>query len=858
MKRAILLVCLSVAGASGCSDPIPLGPDLVACNCQCATTIATGAANQTSGCSSGGACEAPCPNGMVCDTRGGCNAQCMNPPIPSVITQTDTVTLYTCVNASNAAAACEARCGGFASGSIITCASSVLQALGLGDLVTTIQDEVPSSFQATLKEKLQPNDAESVASILIEECGTWFADKITGTCGVDSTSAGATLGDLLLCIWSPLSIASVDGDSGSGFTSIRTCAATNGSNGQTFRIQQINGCPANGADGGVDGGGGSTGTTTGGDPMPATSMIASESSMVSISGSDVSAMGVQPTGTASTGRLGPILMLSRLSVSLPDSTVNVQGNDVNLTGAFLLLSGPLAAAIDDNALFTIPAGRFRGMVTGSVSGQETSVGAVNSSPLTGQYDEEGGFFQLSGSVALQNVNATVQIHLVFNFSNRPPFARAGSDQVVECTLPTREGVVQLSAAGSIDPDAGDAIANYAWSVGRQSVAQGPSAAQATALVGLGTRVVSLSTTDTHGSISRDTALVTVVDTKPPVFGTLPALTVSVCAPTLQTISVAIPKATDACTPTAVSVSGQIVSSNGKTLATPIPLNNGVVTLPVGSHVIRWTAKDQAGNTSTATQALNVRTGLESSNSVTLDDRAQVRVSGGQFATIANSGHGLTTGVQAQSGTIVSVGGVFLRDRAIVNGDVVTAGKLTSQNLYTVTGTITENATVSIPAGRSLAGVTFPTSNAGPVSIPPNTPRTLAPGAYAAVTAFSGATLSLSSGTYFFDSLDLEPQSHLNLNQAAGPVKLFVKGTMIDRGQIATTAGSADGFVLGLAGSSGFFVESPFPAGTLIAPNSLVTITSLGVNAFRGQLFAKDIEIQPDAVFTCTNVPDSSP
>jgi len=112
--------------------------------------------------------------------------------------------------------------------------------------------------------------------------------------------------------------------------------------------------------------------------------------------------------------------------------------------------------------------------------------------------------------------------------------------------------------------------------------------------------------------------------------------------------------------------------------------------------------------------------------------------------------------------------------------------------------------------------------------------------------------------YFFDSLDLEPQSHLNLNQAAGPVKLFIKTSMIDRGQIATTAGSADGFVLGIAGSSPFSEETPFPAGTVIAPNSLVTITSLGTNAFRGQVFAKDIEIQPDAVFTCTSVPDSSP
>jgi hypothetical protein len=144
-------------------------------------------------------------------------------------------------------------------------------------------------------------------------------------------------------------------------------------------------------------------------------------------------------------------------------------------------------------------------------------------------------------------------------------------------------------------------------------------------------------------------------------------------------------------------------------------------------------------------------------------------------------------------------------------------------------------------------VVFPPTNAGSVDLEPAQTGSLTPGAYAYVAVKSRATLTLASGTYYMTGLDLEPQAVLQLNQ---PVNLYVQSDVIDHGQTTTVSGRASSFRFGHAGTSTFFVESPFPGGTLIAPNAEVMIESLGTNAFVGKLFAQSLEVQPGAFITC--------
>jgi hypothetical protein len=138
-----------------------------------------------------------------------------------------------------------------------------------------------------------------------------------------------------------------------------------------------------------------------------------------------------------------------------------------------------------------------------------------------------------------------------------------------------------------------------------------------------------------------------------------------------------------------------------------------------------------------------------------------------------------------------------------------------------------------------------------VTLQPGATRTLAPGAYAALIVNSRAILTLTAGTYFFTSFDLESQSMLHLDQSAGAIQIYVSSSVIDRGVTTFTAGTPSAFLFGYAGTTMLSVESPFPGGTLIAPNAPVNIATLGSSAFVGHLFAKQVEIQPDSTLTCS-------
>jgi hypothetical protein len=834
-----------------------MGPDLVECFCECTTLNIIG--------NSPGLCNPrlcdfqPCPPDQFCNANGECLLTC-DPNITGPTSTLDSQTLqilHVCVdssNGSNTVQACNDRCDAFASseGSLKECLQGLLAALGLADVPSeTVPDDIAAH--------INPDSAQAIADIIIQECGTKVLDTLSGTCGLSSEGISALV-DLFLCVFSPSGILAGEGGAPEN---ARVCGPTSGSPvdpqlppGQTFNVVQKNGCPQFLPDGGS---GNVTATPVGGNSAPGTSVIAPTTSLVSVSGSDVNAASSQPSGSASTGRIGPILFISQFDTTIPDGNITVQGNNVSLSNGFVKLEQPVAGVISTGSAFTISAGKFRAIATAFVSGQITSVEAVNTSPVTGIYNETTGQFDLAGSLDLNGLNAQLQLELTFQFVNRPPQANAGPDQTVECTLPSRSANVVLNGSASFDPDTGDAISDYAWMINTALVAHSPSAAQVTTPVGLGTRVATLLTVDTHSSMSRDAAIIKVVDTKPPVFGSLPVLNIGVCDPTAQSATIQTPAVTDACDPGSVTVSGAVITANGTPLSSPIPISSGQVHLSAGNYVIRWTAKDGSGNTSTADQQVIVHDGIEAAGTIAIDDRASLRVQGSTgFATIGNTG-GETAdiGVQAQVGTIVTKGSVFLRSRSNVNGNIVAIGSVTKQDATpVVTGTISQHASVILPPAPTLSGVTFPSTKSGPVDLEPGIARGLAPGSYGDIAVKSSATLTLTTGTYFATSLDLEPQSRLNLDQTAGPIRLYVRNNVTDRGQIATTGGAAASFLLGFAGTSTLFIEAPFPGGTVIAPNAGVTVTSLGAAAFTGQLFARNIEVQPDATITCTAIPGS--
>ncbi len=588
VRRALVgfgFAALSLPVLNCGTTPPPEGPDLVVCECACTTQTATGNQAGPGGC--GGECDPPCSVSQTCTMSGGCQSFCSSPGPQQFITSQTTTPLHICADSSDVSGTtqeCADRCDAYATGSLKTCVEGLLTALGLGNI---IGDTIPND----LASKINPASAQPIADLIVQECSTYLLDTFTGTCGLE-TEGLAALEDILLCVWAP----SLTDPLGSGApASIRTCQLTPDLSGNPFTVQQANGCPQFA--------GNPKSTPVGGSPLPATEAVSASRSNLTISGPDVGAASTQPSGKASTGRIGPIVMLSQLDTNIPDTQLTVSGKGMSLTNAFLELEGPVAAALTTGSNFSIDPGKVRAFVTGSLGGRETSVEAVNTAPVTGQYDEAGGVFELVGSLPLEGVNATIDLHLSFDFINRPPTANAGPDQTVECNLPTREALVQLSADQSVDLDPGDSIANYSWTVDRQAIAQGPGASDTTARVGLGTREATLATVDTRGSTSRDTSLITVVDTTPP--SIVPSSpNVSICTPQAQDVAVPMPTITDACSPTDVVSSGAVISVRGVAVP-PIPVVSGHATLPSGTHVVRWTATDVSGNTATLVQTIVV-------------------------------------------------------------------------------------------------------------------------------------------------------------------------------------------------------------------------------------------------------------
>jgi hypothetical protein len=364
---------------------------------------------------------------------------------------------------------------------------------------------------------------------------------------------------------------------------------------------------------------------------------------------------------------------------------------------------------------------------------------------------------------------------------------------------------------------------------------------------LGVNVVTLTAQDGRGASSTCTSNITVVDTTPPVFGPVTDLTKTLCDSAGESLTLTVPTATDNCvTPT---VTGQVTASTDPNLVLPITIVNGTVTLSAGTHTITWTASDGT-NTTTIQQHVTIRAGIYATQSFSVLDRSILRLPSGALATVLNSGAGSTTiGIQARTGDILSRGPVTIGDRAFVDGNVRSASTIHIGSGVVITGTVTPNRAITFPPPLVVAA-NFPPTNVGSVSVSPGQTLSIAPNSYNQVTVFSRATGLLRTGTYFFNSLDLEPQAVVSLSQSAGPIVLKVRNSLIWRGNDVLSSGTFTGFTLAYFGTAATVMESPF-TGILVSPNGSMTLGSAGSGqTFTGQFYAGTLTVRPDVTVVC--------
>lgn len=227
-------------------------------------------------------------------------------------------------------------------------------------------------------------------------------------------------------------------------------------------------------------------------------------------------------------------------------------------------------------------------------------------------------------------------------------------------------------------------------------------------------------------------------------------------------------------------------------------------------------------------------------SLAVSDRTKLVTRSGLRAALSNVGSTSTNiGADTDVGSLYSQADVMLRERARVDGFVRTAGTVAEQNAVVITGGRQEHATLA-PINNLIWKVTLPPAGSS-FSVEPDQRWTIPPGSYGDVSVKSRAHLALSSGTYFFSSLNNEPQAVFELDTRSAPIIVYSTGGFTFKGSNAFQGDDASVLWVSLA-TSQVAVESAF-TGTIIAPNGSIRLAPLAGPSYRGTFFARDLLIE---------------
>jgi hypothetical protein len=548
-----------------------------------------------------------------------------------------------------------------------------------------------------------------------------------------------------------------------------------------------------------------------------------------------------------------VLRVDNFDIDLPLGPIDIESHDID--NLEIRNDGLVVGRIDDAGNFTIPQDAalfFENLDKDGAHGSKT----ISNPTISGVIN------RTSGSIFVNGISITDD-DTDFDVSNMTGSNIAHPPNVVIADVPTLEcnaargANAGYSAAGTTDPD-GHPIAGVFWQIDGNSAGTG---VQATGFFPLGDSTLRAVAFDSTLAGNISTEAVRVVDTTAPAFPPLPDTTATLCDPMSQPTVVDFPAASDVCDPD-LDITGEVIESNGRALTPPIPItkisggNQGSAQMSVGTNVIRWTAKDDSGNSSTTTQTVRVRPAIyATSANVHVGKDAVVRVNDTQMAAIANSGtHNIFAEQQSLVGDIFSVGRVHLGVQAKVDGDIVTASTILKNKGAIVTGSERTNATVPLPPPLGLDDITFPAPANGSVQVGQGPTITISPGSYESISVLPQATLHLNPGTYYVEDFNVHNGARVELDQSGAGTRIFVSEHIGYGGDFVTVAGDAQRFLLGYKGHMSVVLKTPF-TGTLVSPNGFVHIQEPGAQhlaSFTGRLFTSGFDLEHKGVINCVS------
>lgn len=224
---------------------------------------------------------------------------------------------------------------------------------------------------------------------------------------------------------------------------------------------------------------------------------------------------------------------------------------------------------------------------------------------------------------------------------------------------------------------------------------------------------------------------------------------------------------------------------------------------------------------------------------TVQPRDRLKITGSVVSTNGD----VLVGNDARLGSIVSGRKVTIGDRSKVTGAVVARTTATVAPSATV-GSVSQNQAVPF---RSISwSVKRPASARLAITVEPDQRKHLEPGSYGNLTVKSRARLFLTSGEYFFDRVQIEPQATLVIQTDDAPVEMHVKQGFTFRGAVSGVDGVVPQLFVGYTGIETMFIERSFQ-GVLVAPSAEVKFQAALPSGHDVAVFGKRVTLEPDTI-----------
>lgn len=194
------------------------------------------------------------------------------------------------------------------------------------------------------------------------------------------------------------------------------------------------------------------------------------------------------------------------------------------------------------------------------------------------------------------------------------------------------------------------------------------------------------------------------------------------------------------------------------------------------------------------------------------------------------------------GSIYGGARTLIGENALVQGYVKTCGSLELAPSRVTVGVLKGSA---CQADEYLWRVDFPRQKSAALHTTATDEQPLAPppGAYGEVRVGADSVLQLRNGSYYFESLAVEPRGMLELNNVDGPIYIWVRRSL-------SVAGNVQDYWLQPSILVGYAGEAPAAIGSALRGTWIATASTLTLpvtaRAHSGSFFAKELNIEARA------------